>query len=207
MVDLLNRKHNAANDGDGDGGDARQRITVEPMQRSDVPDVMSLERRCYTLPWSASAYITEIGNSNARYLIAKQADGSLIGYGGVWVVMDEMHITTLAVDPELRGRRVGERLLINLMIEGNKLGAERATLEVREHNFVAHRLYVKYGFGDVAMRKAYYSDNRENAIIMWAEKIDAPDYRAMLNSALREIEVLHFDTAQVTASTALLHGE
>ena len=205
MVDLLNRNHNDL----GESGDdnARQRITVKAMQRSDVPDVMSLERRCYTLPWSASAYITEIGNSNARYLIAKQADESLVGYGGVWVVMDEMHITTLAVDPEMRGRRVGERLLINLINEGRKLGAERATLEVREHNYVAHRLYVKYGFADVAMRKAYYSDNRENAIIMWAEQIDSLEYRAVLDSSLRHIEALHFDSAAEPSSASVTHAE
>lgn len=184
MIDTLARPSSS-------GSDDSRRITLEPMQLSDISDVMHLEKRCYTLPWSANAYATEIGNPSAQYLIARNAAGEMIGYGGVWVVMDEMHITTLAVDPAVRGRKIGERLLIQLIFEGSKRGAERATLEVRQRNHVAHNLYLKYGFGDVHVRKAYYSDNNENAIIMWAENINALDYRTLLFANLREIEREH----------------
>ena len=98
----------------------------------------------------------------------------------MWVIMDEAHLTTVAVEPAARGRKIGERLLHNLLITSIARGAERATLEVRETNSVAHNLYLKYKFADVALRKNYYSDNRENAIIMWANDMTSVQYREML---------------------------
>lgn len=159
-------------------------VAVSPLQPKDVLEVSGLERKCYTLPWSATAYATELTNPNAHYLVARgETDDTgerIVGYGGIWVVMDEMHITTLAVDPAARGRRVGERLLTALIEEGIRRGALRATLEVRQSNQIAQNLYRKYGFQDVAIRKAYYSDNGENAIIMWAEDLTLPRYQQML---------------------------
>ncbi len=155
-------------------------IVLRPMRLEDIEHISRLERRCYTLPWSSSAYVTEVGNPNAYYIVALDEEETLVAYGGMWVIMDELHITTLAVDPERRGQKIGERLLIELLEEGMSRGAERATLEVRERNIVAHSLYLKYGFGDVAVRKNYYSDNSENAIIMWANSLLSPEYQAML---------------------------
>jgi ribosomal-protein-alanine N-acetyltransferase len=155
-------------------------ITVSRMQMADIPHVSYLERRCYALPWNSSAYATEIGNSIAYYTVAKDRDGIVVGFAGMWVVMDEIHITTLAVDPDVRGKSVGERLLLDMLEAGMERGAHRATLEVREHNLAAHNLYLKYGFEDVAIRKKYYSDNGENAVIMWANDLFSPQYQEML---------------------------
>ena len=155
-------------------------IVIREMRIDDIEYVSRLERRCYTLPWSSSAYVTEVGNSNAYYTVAALPDGTIAGYAGVWVIMDELHMTTIAVDPSVRGLKIGERLLLDVIREGIKRGAERATLEVRERNTVAHNLYLKYGFEDVAVRKNYYSDNGENAIIMWANDLVLPPYQAML---------------------------
>ena len=94
--------------------------------------------------------------------------------------MDELHITTIAVEPAQRGRKIGERLLLDLIEEGLSRGGNRATLEVRERNTVAHNLYLKYAFEDVAVRKNYYSDNGENALIMWANDLFSDAYQAML---------------------------
>ena len=162
-------------------------VFLSPMRLEDVEHVSRLERRCYTLPWSSGAYVTEVGNSSAFYVVAKDADGVLLGYGGIWVIMDELHVTTLAVDPAARGRKVGERLLLALLREGLNRGAARATLEVRERNAAAHALYVKYGFEDVAVRKNYYSDNNENAIIMWANNLCSPEYQALLADHTRRL--------------------
>lgn len=156
-------------------------IRIAPMRLEDIEHVSRLERRCYTLPWSSSAYATEVGNSNAYYTVAKDENGVVVGYAGMWVIMDEIHITTIAVDPSQRGRKIGERLLLDILEEGMARGAERATLEVRERNTAAHNLYLKYGFEDVAIRKNYYSDNHENAIIMWANNMLSPEYQAMLH--------------------------
>lgn len=162
-------------------------VYLYPMRLEDVEHVSRLERRCYTLPWSSGAYVTEVGNPSAYYLVAKDADGTLLGYGGIWVIMDELHITTLAVDPDARGRRIGERLLLALIYEGIARGAARATLEVRERNAAAHGLYLKYGFEEVAVRKNYYSDNNENAIIMWANNLREPQYGQMLADYARRL--------------------
>jgi len=157
-------------------------ITVRRMEIADIPHVSYLERRCYALPWNASAYATEIGNSIAYYTVAKDSDGIVVGFAGMWVIMDEIHITTIAVDPDVRGKSVGERLLLDMLEAGMERGAHRATLEVREHNLAAHNLYLKYGFEDVAIRKKYYSDNGENAVIMWANDLYSADYQEKLKT-------------------------
>jgi len=156
-------------------------VILRPMRLEDIEHVSRLERRCYTLPWSSSAYVTEVGNPSAYYTVATERDNTILGYAGMWVIMDELHITTIAVDPIQRGRKIGERLLMDLTEEGIARGADRATLEVRERNTVAHNLYLKYGFEDVAVRKNYYSDNGENALIMWANDLTSHAYQAMLH--------------------------
>ena len=158
-------------------------ITIRPMRVEDIEHVSRLERRCYTLPWSSSAYVTEVGNPSAYYTVAALPDGTLAGYAGMWVNMGEMHLTTIAVDPVHRGLKIGERLLVDLLEEGLERGADRATLEVRERNTVARNLYVKYGFDDVAVRKNYYSDNGENALIMWANDLRTLAYRTNIYCA------------------------
>jgi len=158
-------------------------VRIARMRHSDIEAVTRLEEVCQPLPWSANAYTTELNNPNAYYSVAKTEDGELAGYGGIWVVMDEMHVTNIATNPRLRGRRVGERLLIVLIRAGIERGAIRATLEVRESNGVAHNLYLKYGFEDVAVRRKYYSDNQENARIMWAEDLTGSAYQQKLRQA------------------------
>jgi [ribosomal protein S18]-alanine N-acetyltransferase len=166
-------------------------VAIEPMRRSDVPMVCEIDRRSYPTPWHENAYHTELANRWARYLVAR-LDGKVVGYGGMWIIMDEAHITTLAVDPPVRGRKIGERLLYCLLEEAIRSGTERATLEVREHNTAAQRLYAKYGFLEAAVRKCYYTDNQENAIVMWAEGIATAEYRAVLDD-LRRALYLDYD--------------
>jgi ribosomal-protein-alanine N-acetyltransferase len=151
-------------------------VRVRPMRGSDIERVSRIERRSFSVPWNTQAYVTEIANPSASYLVATVED-HVVGYGGLWVIMDEAHITTIAVDPEFRGRHIGERLLAEMLVAAQKKGATRATLEVREHNEVAQRLYEKYGFAWVALRRGYYSDNNENAVIMWIDDMNNPDWR------------------------------
>jgi ribosomal-protein-alanine N-acetyltransferase len=109
----------------------------------------------------------------------------LIGYGGVWLSVDEGHITTIATAPEYRGRGVGELLLNGLIDQATDLGADMLTLEVRVSNTAAQRLYLKYGFRPAGRRTRYYTDNGEDALIMWTEPVRSPEYQAML-ATLRE---------------------
>ena len=114
-------------------------LIVELMQLEDVPEVMAVDRLCST-PWSEISYRSEIGNNAAYYLVAR-LDGRLIGFGGAWLVMDEAHVTTLGVDPAFRGRKIGERMLAAILAEARRRGVRRASLEVRESNTAAVRLY------------------------------------------------------------------
>lgn len=161
-------------------------VSVEPMRRTDVAAVAEIERLCYATPWQANAYYTELSNRAASYLVARY-DNKVVGYGGLWVVMDEAHITTLAVSPDHQGKKIGERILQSLMEEAVMHGASRATLEVRENNQVAQNLYRKYGFREAAMRKNYYTDNHENALIMWADDIGTEEYRERLRQLRRQL--------------------
>lgn len=150
-------------------------LQIEPMIISDVEDVAALDERCFPTPWTESAYITEIYNQCACYLVAR-LDGRIVGYAGAWLIMDEAHITTIGVDPECQGRGIGERLLVSLLGEAMRRGVERSTLEVRKFNHVAQRLYRKYGFQPVAVRKGYYTNNNEDGIVMWIENMKDPGF-------------------------------
>lgn len=179
---MIDTRHYVAEYGEAD---AVPPITIARMCLDDIQHVSRLERRCYSMPWSSSAYVTEIGNHSAYYTVAKDPEGKVVGYAGMWVVMDEMHITTIAVDPSRRGERIGERLLIDLFEHAMAHGAGRTTLEVREHNRAARNLYLKYGFIEVAVRRHYYSDTGENAIVMWLNDLFDPTFLARLRQHKR----------------------
>lgn len=159
---------------------AERRVTViahiDKMQRADVKRVMEIERKSFSTPWHESAYITELANPSAYYVVARIGD-RLVGYCGMWVVMDEAHITTIAVEPENRRNRLGEQLLIAILEEAMRRGARRVTLEVRECNEVARRLYHKYGFVSATVRRGYYTDNGEDAIVMTVHDLLSPSYQ------------------------------
>lgn len=162
-------------------------IGIELMRLCDLARVEEIDRRCYPLPWQRSIYETELSNRAACYLIARSPQ-EVVGYGGCWVVGDEGHLTTLAVDPLFRGRRIGERLLLCLMEEVVLRRASHVTLEVRESNCPAQQLYRKYGFRNAAIRKRYYTDTGENALVMWADSVNTAVYRQRLYELRRQLE-------------------
>lgn len=145
-------------------------VELRGMTKEDVPAVMVIERECFAVPWRESAYLTELTNRSAYY-IAACVDGEIVGYGGIWVIMDEAHLTTLGVAKPHRRHRIGEQVLVALLEEAIRRNARRATLEVRESNAAARNLYRKYGFQPAAIRRAYYTDNHENAIVMWVDNL------------------------------------
>jgi len=159
-------------------------IELRQMRREDLARVMEIERECFATPWHESAYITEITNRSAYYIVACLYE-LVTGYAGMWVIADEAHITTLGVSREYRGRRIGERLLVGLLDEAMGRGARRATLEVRQSNEIAQGLYRKYGFSPAAIRRGYYTDNQENAVVMWVDNLHSPAYLASYR-ALKE---------------------
>lgn len=151
-------------------------LAIRPMLNSDIEAVSKIEKQSFTTFWNTQAYVTELANANAFYVVATLSD-RVVGYGGLWVIMDEAHITTIAVEANLRGNKIGERLLVEMLKGSQKRGATRSTLEVRETNEPAKHLYEKYGFVWVAIRKGYYSDNNENAAILWIDDMTTSDWR------------------------------
>lgn len=153
---------------------ARKVMTIRPMTVEDLPGVQLIERASFTTPWPAHAYRQELeGNRLAHYLVCTMR-GEIVAYGGIWIMVDEAHITTFAVHPRYRRRHIGERLLLALLDLSNKRHAREATLEVRLSNLPARRLYEKYGFRPVGIRPRYYSDNNEDALIMTTEPLELP---------------------------------
>jgi ribosomal-protein-alanine N-acetyltransferase len=138
---------------------------------------MEIEVECFPTPWHESAYLTELANRSAHYIVAC-ADSRIVGYAGMWIIMDEAHITTLGVARDCRGTKIGEQLLVRLLDEAMRRGARRATLEVRQSNAAAQSLYRKYGFVAAAIRRGYYTDNRENAVVMWIDNVTSPSFTA-----------------------------
>jgi len=162
-------------------------LAIRPMTRHDVTAVTQVDQKCFPLPWSANAFLAEIGNLSACYLVA-HVDTTLAGYIGAWIVMDEVHITTLGVEPAWRRQGVADRLLAALLAEAVRRGARRASLEVRVSNLQARRLYEKYGFRAVGRRNRYYTDNGEDAVVMWIEDMTERSARAQLEACWRALE-------------------
>lgn len=141
-------------------------IIIRPMTIDDVDEVYTVEEDCFVDPWSKDSIRKELKNDLARYLVA-EIDDKIVGYVGIWFVVDEGHITNVAVHSDYRGKKIGDRLvkeMVELCKENNLVAM---TLEVRTSNTVAQNLYRKYGFKMGGIRKEYYSDNKEDAIIMW----------------------------------------
>ncbi|MEK5058166.1 ribosomal protein S18-alanine N-acetyltransferase [Paenibacillus sp. FSL H7-0326] len=145
------------------------RLEFRFMKLEDIPDVLVIEQECFTLPWTETAFVNELTQNHfAKYMIM-ELDGQAIGYCGMWTIVDEAHITNIAVREAYRGRKLGEKLLHEMMKTAAYLGMTRMTLEVRISNTVAQNLYKKKGFKPSGLRKGYYSDNNEDALIMWAD--------------------------------------
>jgi ribosomal-protein-alanine N-acetyltransferase len=156
-------------------------LRVEPMGVADLDAVQEIERRSFTTPWPSHAYRTELEtNRLATYLVAR-LDGLVVGYAGMWVMVDEAHVTTFAVEPEHRRQGIGERLLLALLDVANARHAHEATLEVRLSNMAARRLYEKYGFRPVGLRPRYYSDDNEDALIMTTDALESRQMRYLTN--------------------------
>ena len=139
------------------------------MKLDHIPGVLEIEQISFPTPWSHQAFTYEITQNNfAHYVVALQAE-KVIGYAGMWLVLDEAHITNVAVHPNCRGQKLGLALMLETMRQAVLRGAVRMTLEVRPSNTVARELYKKLGFKEKGLRKRYYTDTNEDAIIMWVE--------------------------------------
>ncbi|MDE3112583.1 MAG: ribosomal protein S18-alanine N-acetyltransferase [Chloroflexota bacterium] len=163
-------------------------VLIDDMTLDDIPAVQDVERASFPVPWPANAFRHELTqNRNAHYIAARSGD-AIVGYAGLWLMVDEAHITTFAVLPEHRRQRIGERMLQRLFDIAEEMGAEWLTLEVRVSNLPAQRLYEKYGFRRAGVRRRYYSDNNEDALIMWTDRIKDRAVRERLAQLKRALD-------------------
>ena len=153
------------------------RVVVEPMRLEDVAAVHEIERLSFRTPWPAYAFEQELkGNRLAHYVVARAGD-NVVGFAGIWMMVDEAHITTFSVHPEWRRQQIGRQLLLSLVELSVTIGARRMTLEVRASNESAQRLYRSFGFEVAGRRPGYYTDDGEDALVMTTPDLDEPGMR------------------------------
>jgi ribosomal-protein-alanine N-acetyltransferase len=160
--------------------DAALEVSLVPMRRRHLRSVLRIESQVYPRPWSLSLFVSELALRTSRAYFVARVDASLVGYAGMMLAGEDAHVTTIAVDPEWHRHKVGTRLMIQLAREALARGARHLTLEVRLSNKPAQAMYRRFGFRPAGIRKNYYVETNEDALVMWADDIDAPEYTARL---------------------------
>lgn len=159
-------------------------VHIVPMRRRHLRSVLRIEQSVYPTPWTQNLFLSEIALRISRVYLVARVGGSVVGYGGVMLVGEDAHVTTLAVDPSWHRRQIASRLLLQLTRDAVERGAHNLTLEVRVTNTAAQELYRRFGFAPVGVRRGYYVETKEDALIMWAEHVDSADHAQLL----RQIE-------------------
>ena len=145
-------------------------IRIYPFSTLYVDSLVSISKLCFHSAWDKESFKNELQNGLARYVVAV-VDNIAVGFGGMWIIIDEGHITNIGVHPEYRGIGIGDKILSSLISICRDENVCSMTLEVRASNYIAQNLYKKYGFVSEGVRKAYYEDNQEDALIMWNRNI------------------------------------
>ncbi|WP_147803349.1 ribosomal protein S18-alanine N-acetyltransferase [Alkalicoccus halolimnae] len=145
------------------------KVRVRLMDVIDIDGVMEVEMKSFSVPWTKEAFYQEITKNHFAYYFIAEQDRKIVGYCGLWVIVGDGHITNIAVDPDARGQGIGNDLLSASIEMAKMLGADKLSLEVRVTNETAQNLYRKYGFENGGIRKRYYTDNNEDALVMWVK--------------------------------------
>lgn len=142
-------------------------LVIRKMEVADVENVMEVERATFTTPWTTDIFYQEIVDNQHAHYFVMELDQKIIGYVGTWIVIDDAQITNIAVMPAFRGHKLGEKLFLYTIQQAIRRGATRLSLEVRESNVIAQKMYRKFGLVPGGIRKNYYTDNQEDAVVMW----------------------------------------
>jgi len=157
-------------------------VHLVPLRRRHLRSVLRIEAQVYPRPWSLPLFMSELNLRTSRHYVAARIDGIVVGYAGLMYSGDEAHVTTLAVDPTWQRCQVGTRLLLNLARSSIEQGVQHMTLEVRVSNIAAQTMYHRFGFETAGVRKNYYAEINEDALVMWAYHVDAPAYAERLSA-------------------------
>lgn len=163
-------------------------VHVVPMRRRHVRSVLRIENQVYPRPWSMSLFLSELALRSTRAYLVARVGREVVGYGGLMLTADDGHVTTLAVDPRWQRQQIGTRLLLALAREAIEREARSLTLEVRLSNRGAQELYRKFSFGPVGVRKNYYAETNEDALVMWAHEVQRGEYAELLDAIARGID-------------------
>lgn len=155
-------------------------VRVGPMRRRHLRGVLRIEEQVNPRPWSLSLFMSELRYTESRAYLVARVGTEIVGYAGLMLVAGDGHVTNVGVDPAHRRQGIATRLMLELTRRALEEGAEALTLEVRMSNTGAQELYRRFGFVPAGVRKGYYSDAGEDALIMWATDIDTPAHRARL---------------------------
>ncbi len=147
------------------------KFEIKQMTTDHIDGVMVVENLSFKIPWSRQAFVDEITTNNMAMYFVASCNGQVIGYGGMWKIFDEGHITNIAVHPEFRRCGAASVIIEKILEVSGEKGVKSLTLEVRKSNIAAQNLYQKYGFKPEGIRKGYYSDTGEDALIMWKHGI------------------------------------
>ena len=151
-------------------------VHLVPMRRRHVRSVLAIETQVYPRPWTMSLFLSELGLRGTRAYFVAKVGRDVVGYAGLMVTIDEGHVTTIAVDPAWHRHQIGTRLLLAITREAIAREVNALTLEVRVSNEAAQAMYERFGFHSVGVRKGYYAETNEDAIVMWAREIDSPGH-------------------------------
>ncbi len=162
-------------------------VHLVPMRRRHLRAVLRIEQEVYPRPWSASLFLSELAMRNTRAYYVARVGREVVGYAGLMMTIDEGHVTTIAVDPSWHRNGIGTRLLLALAREAMARGATAMTLEVRMSNTGAQSLYRRFGFSPVGVRKGYYQETNEDALVMWVHEVDRPEYSTLLEGIARGV--------------------
>lgn len=163
-------------------------LKIVPMQKEHLDEVIKVEEKAYgEHHWSKESFFNELNNQLAKYFCAFNEQGELVGYCGCWQILEEAHITNVAVSPDFRRQNVGEALLVAIIKSCYKEMVKYLTLEVRVSNEPAIKLYEKYGLKSLGIRKGYYQDNNEDALIMWTENIFYDKFKSVYEQNLEKL--------------------
>ena len=163
------------------------RVDVTLMRRRHLRGVMAIERQVYPRPWSPNLFLSEMTESKNRCYLVARIDREVVGYAGMICYGEEAHVTNIAVDPLHHRQKIATRLLHDLIGEAVEMGAEAVSLEVRVTNWGAQRLYGGFGFRPIGVRKNYYQEINEDALIMWVDDVRSARYRDVLRRRLEDL--------------------
>jgi ribosomal-protein-alanine N-acetyltransferase len=162
-------------------------VHISPMRRRHLRSVLRIESQVYPTPWTHGLFVSELALRSTRAYVIARVGREVVGYSGLMMSVDDGHVTTVAVDPEWQRQGIGTRMLVALAREAIARGANALTLEVRLSHRGAQQLYQRFGFTAVGVRKGYYADTGEDALIMWSHEVNQPAYLALLERLERGV--------------------